>query len=121
MAEWTMRRRSSSRCSIRLIPGSSARSVTAFRALSIASPGSTIVGCLLRHRAVLIGCGVLLSGICLGGLGGRYAARARGGNLLARRRRLNPRIGGLGQGGRACLNLACFNLTILDLVYLDLV
>ena len=39
-----MRLRSSSRCSIRLMPGSSARSVTAFVAFSIASPGSTMVG-----------------------------------------------------------------------------
>src|SRR5438477_11666257 len=59
MAECTMRRRSSSRCSIRLMPGSSARSDTAFRALPIASVVSTMLSyrLLRRHGQVaLSGC-----------------------------------------------------------------
>src|SRR5208283_2715335 len=52
MAERTMRLRNSSRCSIRLMPGSSARSVTAARALPIASAGSTMLG---RLGSVLTG------------------------------------------------------------------
>src|ERR1700733_6954187 len=42
--EWMRRLRSSVRCSIRLMPGSSARSVTALRALSIGSRSATLGG-----------------------------------------------------------------------------
>ncbi len=50
-----MRLRSSSRCSIRLMPGRSARCVTAALALPIASAASTIVGRLRRFVCVFNG------------------------------------------------------------------
>src|ERR1017187_4070467 len=48
-----MRRRSSPKCSIRLMPGSSARWASASRALPIALSGSTIVGSLLRRASLI--------------------------------------------------------------------
>src|SRR6185369_3687919 len=63
-----MRFRSSSKCSIRLMPGSSTRSVTAFRALLTASDGSTIV-CRRFYRLVcILDGGVLRVGCDLWGL-----------------------------------------------------
>ena len=67
-----MRLRSSSRCSIRLMPGSSARSVTAARALPIASAGSTMVGCLLLWRFF----NELRAGLCAAGSGAALASSA---------------------------------------------
>src|SRR5208337_1399485 len=86
-----MRLRSSSRCSMRLMPGSSARSVTALRAFSIASCGSTMVGGRLRSfgfrgGALRGGCGVSWRG-----RGGRFGERPEEFGLL---RGLARRIGG---------------------------
>src|SRR5665213_1149018 len=74
-----MRLRSSSRCSIRLMPGSSTRSVTAFRALLTASDGSTIVCrrfyclvCILNGGVLRVGCDLwsafIWTALLLGGL-----------------------------------------------------
>src|ERR1035437_659924 len=111
MAEWTMRLRNSSRCSIRLMPGKSTRLVTASRALPIASAGSTIlIHVLLIH---MLGGGdgwfrVAFRGYRDGSwagihLGGNLARRRRGvgrvrADLLANRRRLNARDVLLGHG-----------------------
>ncbi len=72
MAERTMRLRSSSRCSIRLMPGSSARWVTAARALPIASAGSTMMGYRLRGGLLLLR--LFLRCFGFGGAGRRLGA-----------------------------------------------
>src|SRR5258705_12820187 len=89
VTEWRSRLRSSVRCSIRLMPGSSARSVTALRALSIWSKSSTLRGLAGRdfRREVLRG-GIVRDGVEDGGEcrvadrkpgGGRHKIQVAGG------------------------------------------
>src|SRR6266851_8978211 len=94
--EWRSRLRSSVRCSIRLMPGSSARSVTALRALSILSRSATLGdlgGCDFRCSCCTIG--IVRDGVENGGECG-VADRKAGGRWH------EIQVAGGGDGKRFC-------------------